>query len=85
MAGSIISVGPDLNENISTMKKRVHYPLHLLQHDCQSMARVPSGSPAALVRCGARAIVWSSSDEKLAKGRKLGAAYTIDYNTNLDW
>lgn len=34
---------------------------------------------------GARAIVTSSSDEKLARARELGAAETINYRTLPDW
>jgi NADPH:quinone reductase-like Zn-dependent oxidoreductase len=35
--------------------------------------------------CGARVILTSSSDEKLARGRELGADETINYRSNLDW
>lgn len=35
--------------------------------------------------CGARVIVTSSSDEKLARARELGAAETINYKTTPDW
>ena len=34
---------------------------------------------------GARVIVTSSSDEKLARARELGAWETINYNANPDW
>lgn len=34
---------------------------------------------------GARAIVTSSSDEKLARARELGAVETINYRTTPDW
>lgn len=34
---------------------------------------------------GARVILTSSSDEKLARGRRLGADETINYKTNPDW
>jgi NADPH:quinone reductase-like Zn-dependent oxidoreductase len=34
---------------------------------------------------GARTIVTSSSDEKLAKAKQLGATHTINYRTNPDW
>jgi NADPH:quinone reductase-like Zn-dependent oxidoreductase len=34
---------------------------------------------------GARVILTSSSDEKLARGRKLGADETINYRTTPDW
>lgn len=34
---------------------------------------------------GARVIATSSSDEKLARARELGAAETINYRTNPDW
>ncbi|ROV90423.1 hypothetical protein VSDG_08429 [Cytospora chrysosperma] len=34
---------------------------------------------------GATTILTSSSDEKLAQGRELGADYTINYRTNPDW
>jgi len=36
-------------------------------------------------RVGARAIVTSSSDEKLARARDLGADLTINYATSPDW
>ena len=35
--------------------------------------------------CGMRAIVTSSSDEKLARVRDMGAAETINYRTTPDW
>jgi NADPH:quinone reductase-like Zn-dependent oxidoreductase len=35
--------------------------------------------------CGAEVIVTSSSDEKLAKAKALGADHGINYRTNLDW
>jgi NADPH:quinone reductase-like Zn-dependent oxidoreductase len=35
--------------------------------------------------CGARVIITSSSDEKLAHARKLGADETINYRTTADW
>jgi NADPH:quinone reductase-like Zn-dependent oxidoreductase len=35
--------------------------------------------------CGARAIVTSSSDEKLARVQQLGADETINYKTTPDW
>ncbi|KAH7141748.1 alcohol dehydrogenase [Dactylonectria macrodidyma] len=34
---------------------------------------------------GATTIVTSSSDEKLAKAKELGATHTINYRTNPDW
>lgn len=34
---------------------------------------------------GARVIITSSSDEKLARARELGADETINYKTTLDW
>lgn len=34
---------------------------------------------------GAKVIVTSSSDEKLAEAKKLGADYGINYSTNPDW
>ena len=34
---------------------------------------------------GARPIITSSSDEKLARARKLGAAGTVNYRTNENW
>lgn len=34
---------------------------------------------------GAKAIVTSSSDEKLERARKLGADFTLNYATNPDW
>lgn len=34
---------------------------------------------------GATTILTSSSDEKLARGRELGANHTINYRTNPDW
>ena len=34
---------------------------------------------------GARAIITSSSDEKLERARKLGAWQTINYRTTPDW
>ncbi len=36
-------------------------------------------------RAGARAIVTSSSDEKLARAKELGADVTINYATSPDW
>ncbi|MFO1063526.1 MAG: NAD(P)-dependent alcohol dehydrogenase [Pirellulales bacterium] len=35
--------------------------------------------------CGGRAIITSSSDEKLAKAIALGAAHAINYRSNPDW
>lgn len=37
------------------------------------------------VRAGARAIVTSSSDDKLRRARELGASETINYKANPDW
>ncbi len=37
------------------------------------------------IATGATAIVTSSSDEKLARARKLGAAGTINYKTHPEW
>ncbi|MFW2828752.1 zinc-dependent alcohol dehydrogenase family protein [Sphingomonas sp. ID0503] len=37
------------------------------------------------VAAGARVIATSSSDEKLARARELGAAETINYRTHEDW
>jgi NADPH:quinone reductase-like Zn-dependent oxidoreductase len=34
---------------------------------------------------GAEIIITSSSDEKLARARELGAAHTVNYKTNPDW
>ena len=34
---------------------------------------------------GARAVVTSSSDEKLARARELGADFTVNYRTNPEW
>lgn len=45
-------------------------------------------SIAALQLCtmvGARVIVTSSSDEKLARAKALGATHTINYRTHPDW
>jgi len=36
-------------------------------------------------RCGAEVIITSSSDEKLARARALGAHHTINYRTTPDW
>lgn len=36
-------------------------------------------------RAGARVILTSSSDDKLAQGRRLGADYTINYRSNPRW
>lgn len=36
-------------------------------------------------RAGARVILTSSSDEKLAQGRRLGADFTINYRNNPRW
>ncbi len=35
--------------------------------------------------CGAQVIITSSSDEKLARARALGAHHTINYRTTPDW
>jgi NADPH:quinone reductase-like Zn-dependent oxidoreductase len=35
--------------------------------------------------CGAEVIITSSSDEKLARARALGAHHTINYRTTPDW
>jgi NADPH:quinone reductase-like Zn-dependent oxidoreductase len=37
------------------------------------------------VAAGARAIITSSSDEKLARARDLGAVGTVNYRTNPEW
>jgi NADPH:quinone reductase-like Zn-dependent oxidoreductase len=37
------------------------------------------------VAAGAKVIITSSSDEKLERARKLGAAHTINYKTHPDW
>jgi NADPH:quinone reductase-like Zn-dependent oxidoreductase len=37
------------------------------------------------VAAGARAIITSSSDEKLARARGLGAVGTVNYRTNPEW
>ena len=34
---------------------------------------------------GAKAVITSSSDEKLARAKKLGAAVTVNYKTTPDW
>lgn len=36
-------------------------------------------------QCGARMIITSSSDEKLARARELGAEYLINYRTHTNW
>ncbi len=36
-------------------------------------------------RAGAKVILTSSSDEKLARGKQLGADHTINYRTTPDW
>jgi len=37
------------------------------------------------VALGARPVITSSHDDKLARAKQLGAVFTINYKTNIDW
>lgn len=52
---------------------------------CQGTGGVSISAAQIAAAAGARVIITSSSDEKLARAKKLGASDTINYRTTPDW